>query len=386
MARIYLDNGATSWPKPEAVYDAVDAYQRTLGAPAGRGTYAAALEVDRRIDRTRWRLARLIDAGDPRQIVFCYSGTDALSLALRGLLRPGDHVVTSVFDHNSVLRPLRHEEACGRVEVTRLAGSGDGCVTVDEVRDALTERTRLVVLTHASNVTGVVQPIEAIGQLLQSHPALLLVDAAQTVGHLPLSVRRLQCDFLAAPAHKGLLAPTGTGFLYVAPGREAMLEPLRYGGTGTSSESDEAPRELPAKYEAGNLNAPGLVGLEAALAWLEERTVEAIAAHGQRLGQLLRQGLSELPQVTVYGPAEAAGCPRAPLLSFNVDDLPSQETAILLNQLAGIEVRAGFHCAPRMHASLQTAELGGTVRASWGPFTTEDEIHALLATLAQILP
>ncbi len=381
---IYLDNAATSWPKPEEVYVAVDQYQRQLGTSVGRGGISSAsLRVDRLVDQARWRLAKLIDAEHARQLVFTYSGTDALTMALRGLLRPGDHVVTTECEHNSVLRPLRYWERQERITVTRVACDVSGRVDPRAIQSALTAKTRLVAVIHASNVTGVIQPIAEIGQLLADHPARFLVDAAQTVGHVPLSVRALGCDLLAAPCHKGLMAPTGTGFLYLAEGVERELEPLRLGGTGSSSESDEQPAEMPDRFEAGNHNAPGLVGLAASLEYIERMTMERIADHGRQLGMHLMERLAAMEHVTVYG-AQDGSAERAPLLSFNVRDLPPHETAVLLDQMAGIQTRPGFHCAPRMHASLQTLALGGTVRVSWSVFTQEAEIDVLCDIVEQL--
>lgn len=386
---IYLDNAATSWPKPEAVYAAVDDYQRNLGTSVGRGGISAAsLRVDRLVEQARWRLARLVDASHARQIVFTYSGSDALTMALRGLLRPGDHVVTTDCEHNSVLRPLRYWEKQQRIRVTRVACDDRGRVDPLAIQSALTDQTRIVAVIHASNVTGVIQPVEEIGEIVAQHPARFLVDAAQTVGHIPLSVRSMQCDLLAAPCHKGLFAPTGTGFLYLAEGTEKELEPLRLGGTGSSSESDEQPEALPDRLEAGNHNAPGLVGLAAALEFLEQRSVEAIAEHSRRLGARLLDRLASMRHVTLYG-ASADGprngsVERAPLLSFNLRDLAPHETSTLLDQMAGIQTRPGFHCAPRMHASLQSLALGGTVRVSWSVFTQAAEIDALCDAVEQL--
>lgn len=384
MPRIYLDNAATSWPKPEAVYAAVDQYQRQLGAAAGRGVYAEALEVDRRVGQTRQALARLIAAESPACVVFTYSGTDALHLAIQGLVQPGDHIVTSVCDHNAVLRPLREAERRGICRVTRIGCDAAGVVRPSEVREALEDQTRLVVLTHASNVTGAVQPLEEIGDLLARHSARFLIDAAQTVGHLPVSVRELRCDLLAAPCHKGLLAPTGTGFLYVSPETQKVLRPVRLGGTGTSSDSDDPPEGYPEAYEAGNANVPGLMGLQAGLAYLAERGVACIADHEAALTRQLWEGLQGLAAVRLFGPPPQSGRDRAAVVSLQVDGYDPQEVAALLDQVAGIQVRAGFHCAPRMHRALQTDTGGGTVRISGGAMNTPDQIDQVVRVLQSL--
>ena len=361
--RIYLDNAATSWPKPDSVYEAIDDYQRRLGAPAGRGTYREALEVERRLDQTRSALASLIGATSPKQIIFAYSGTDALTLALLGLLRLGDHVVTTTSEHNAVLRPLRYLEKVGRIQVTRVAPNSEGIVPADAVVAGLRDETRLVALIHVSNVTGAVQPIEEVARRLRQHKALLLVDAAQSVGHLPLNVTEIGCDLLAAPGHKGLLGPLGTGFLYIAPGRESDLQPVRIGGTGTQSDQDEVPDELPYRFEAGNLNVPGLIGLGAGIQYVLERGVIAIEEHEQQLRRQLIDTLADIPGVTVHEPGLSG---RGGIVSLTVSGYDPQELAVLLDQVASIQVRAGFHCAPQIHEALGTRAGGGTVRISPG--------------------
>jgi cysteine desulfurase family protein len=379
--RIYLDNAATSWPKPDSVYDAVDDYQRRLGAPAGRGAYREALEIERRLEQTRSDLASLIGATSPQQIIFTYSGTDALTLALLGLLRSGDHVVTSATEHNAVLRPLRHLEKEGRIQVTRIAPNAEGVVPTDAILDGLRAETRLVALIHVSNVTGAVQPVEEVALRLRQHQALLLVDAAQSVGHLPLNVTQIGCDLLAAPGHKGLFGPLGTGFLYVAPGRERDLRPVRLGGTGTQSDQDEAPDELPFRFEAGNLNVPGLVGLGAGIRYVLERGVTAIAEHEQQLRQQLLAQLTDMPGAIVYGPRQSGV---GGVVSLNLNGYEPQELAALLDQVASIQVRAGFHCAPRIHDALGTRTRGGTVRISPGALNTEEDLAVLASTLQQL--
>lgn len=382
MQRIYLDNAATSWPKPEAVYAAVDHYQRTLGAPAGRGTYAQAAEVERQVLGCRLALAELLHVSDPRRIVLTFNGTDALNLALYGLLRPGDHVVTSVCEHNSVLRPLAALRDRRQVAVTYVPADRAGRVDPDDIRRACTPRTRLIALVHASNVTGTIQPAEAVGQIAREAGAYFLLDAAQTLGYLPVDVQRMGVHLLAAPGHKGLLGPLGTGLLYVAEGVEAELQPIRQGGTGTHSEEEAQPRELPDRYEAGNLNVPGIVGLQAGVRHVLAAGVEAERARQQRLMTRLLAGLHELDGVQVYGPPDAAG--RVGLVSLRWEGLSPQELASVLDAQWSIQTRAGLHCAPRMHASLGTLP-EGTLRLSVGHFTTLDQIDTVLAALAAIV-
>src|SRR3954452_22403577 len=262
--RIYLDNAATTWPKPEAVYDAVDHYQREIGAPNGRSGYREAQESNRIVERARRGVADLIGASDASHIILGLNCSDMLNLAIRGVVRPGDHVVTTVCDHNSVLRPLRMLSEAANVEVTYVRCDRQGFVSPDDVKAAIRPSTRLVAVNHASNVTGAIQPIDEIGRVVRATDALFLVDAAQSLGHVPIDVRMTYADLLAAPGHKGLLGPLGTGILYIRPGIEREVTPLRYGGTGTQSDEDRQPDVLPQKYEPGNHNLVGLAGLVAA--------------------------------------------------------------------------------------------------------------------------
>lgn len=382
MPRIYLDNAATSWPKPPAVYEAVDRYQRTLGAAAGRGAYRDASEVERQVLETRRRLAQLTGLPDPRRVIFTLNGTDSLNLALHGLLRPGDHVVTSVAEHNSTLRPLRHLEAKLGIEVTRVDCDGHGLVDVDEYRRALRSNTRLLSLVHVSNVTGAIQPIGEIGRLAQEKGLLFLVDAAQSLGHLSINLAETAIDLLAAPGHKGLLGPLGTGVLFVASRVESQLEPLRQGGTGTHSESDVQPESLPDRYESGNLNVPGILGLGAGVDFVLKRGLTALHRHELKLTERMLSGLRAIRGVSVYGPLDAAQ--RLGVVSFNLAGYDPQEVAALLDAEHTIQVRAGLHCAPLMHAALGTSALGGTIRLSVGPFTTSDEIDETIAAVEEI--
>ena len=374
--RIYLDNAATSWPKPESVYLAVEQFQRQIGAPAGRSTYREAVEVERLVAAARRRVAELIGVPDPRRIVFTANGTDSLNLALHGLLRTGDHVVTSVVEHNSILRPLRYLETQARITVDRVPCDAIGLVDPDAIRRAIRPNTRLIALIHASNVTGAIQPIEAVGRIAREHGVLFLVDAAQTLGQIEFDVAAVGAHLVAAPGHKGLLGPLGTGILYIAPGLEGQLEPIRQGGTGTRSESDVQPDSLPDRYEAGNHNVLGIIGLAAGVAELQRCGVAQIRRHHEALTTRLLTGLSSLPGVTLYGPRDARR--QVGVVSINVTGYDPQEVAGALDQAHRVQVRAGIHCAPRMHRSLGTESVGGTVRFSVGSFNTEAEIDTAI--------
>ena len=383
-ARIYLDNAATSFPKPEAVVRAVTEYLTQCGVAAGRGHSRRATELDGRIAACRAVLARLWNAESPREIVFTLNGTDSLNLAIHGCLRPGDHMVTTELEHNSVLRPLRVWETERDVSLTIIPPEADGRVSAARIAASLRSNTRLVAMSHASNVTGVVQPIEEVGQQLRARPEVLfLVDAAQTAGHLPIDVQQSRIDLLCCSGHKGLLGTLGTGVVYLRSSRVPEVRSLRQGGTGSQSESLDQPTESPDKYESGNPNAVGLVGLAAAIEWIHAHGVGALAEQASRRVSQLYEGLTSNPSVRVLSP-DPSLVPNVGVISFVVDRIDPRITATLLDAHFGIEVRAGLHCAPLVHRSLGTLETGGTVRASVGPFTTEADIDALLTALLMI--
>jgi cysteine desulfurase family protein len=382
LMRIYLDNAATSWPKPEAVYAAVDQYQREVGAAAGRGAYQHAIEAQRTVDAARRGCATLLGVTDPLRIVFAANGTDALNLAIHGLLRSGDRVVTTVCEHNSVLRPLAEAQRSLGINLTVVGCDEHGRVDLDELRRALRPKTRLLAITHASNVTGAVQPVVEAAAAAHAVGALVLVDAAQTAGHVPTNVDELGADLLACSGHKGLLGPLGTGALYVREGIESDLTPVRQGGTGIDSQADRQPDTLPWRYEAGNLNVAALAGLAAATMFCLERSIGALAAHESALIAQLREGLSSIEGVRVYGPPRLEH--RAPVVSFSVEGYDPQEFAAALDASAGVQCRAGLHCAPRMHAALGSDKIGGLVRMSVGWSTTEQEVETALRAVAAI--
>ena len=380
--RIYLDNAATSWPKPEGVYAAVEHYQRLLGAPAGRGVYREAAAVDDAVQSTRSSLAKLLDVPDPSRVTFAFSCTDAINLVLHGVLKLGDHVVTSTLEHNAVLRPLRWLEENRGVEVTRIACNESGFVAPEQFQAAVRSNTRLVVLSHASNVTGAIQPVAEVGRIAHRNGALFLVDAAQSLGHMPVSVEQLGADFLASSGHKGLLGPTGTGLLYVRPGCEEFLESLRQGGTGTQSEIDRQPAVLPEKYEAGTQNIPGIIGLGAGVSYLLERGLDDVRHHAIDLTSRLHKGLSGIAGVRVYGPTDAAA--QIGIVTVNLDGYSPRDLATALDAGYRIQVRSGYHCAAQIHRTLGTFDSGGAVRFSIGPFNTTEDIDEAIHCFGEI--
>lgn len=381
---IYLDNAATSFPKPAPVYEAVVSFLRSNGGAAGRGAHSKADSAARTIQQCRERTARLLNAESLDRIAFTFNCTDSLNLLLRGILKQGDHVITSRLEHNSVLRPLTDLQMQKDVTVDYLDfDPATGLLDVGALEELLKSRpTRLVVLSHASNVLGTVQPIQQLAQVAHQHAALFLLDAAQTVGHLPLDCRQLNVDFLAAAGHKGMLGPLGTGIVYVREGLESGLTNVRSGGTGTTSEQIRQPQTMPARLESGNMNGPGLAGLNAAVQWLLEQDLgklhEKAAAQCHALGTALR----ELPGVRILAPE--SGRQNVGIVSFVIDELDAADVAAILDQSFGIQCRAGLHCAPLCHQHLQTDAIGGAVRLSPGPFTTDEQVDATVDALKQI--
>jgi len=383
MPRHYFDNAATSFPKPPAVTAAVTRYLQECGAPAGRGAYREATEVSRTVDRCRRAAATFFGVSDPRRMIFTFNGTDSLNLAILGLCRPGDHVITSTWEHNSVLRPLRMLEATRDVEVTRLEPDAAGRIDPRQVSSAWQANTRLVAMQHANNVIGVIQPIAEMGAIVRERGGIFLVDAAQSAGHVPIDVKAQSIDLLASAGHKGLLGPLGTGLLYVGERISDELHPLRYGGTGTSSEDDRQPSELPEKFESGNLNVPGIVGLDASLTWLQQRDLSSGYLHEQTCLLDLWNGLRSMAHVTLYGD-NPVDVPRTGVISLNVRGYDPQDAALILDEHFGVQCRAGLHCAPGVHSTFRTLAQGGTLRFSIGPFTTSADIQAALAAVASL--
>ncbi len=383
-SRIYLDNAATSFPKPETVYRAVENYQRGCGSAVGRGAYHSSLDILQKVRSCRHRIATLFGAESPERIIFTFNGTDGLNLAIHGLLdhHQGGHVVTTAVEHNSVLRPLRSLENRNQIQLTIVGLDARGRYSPQEIEQALTPQTRLVAITHVSNVTGTIQPIEEVAEICRRRGVPVLVDAAQSAGHLPLDLRALPVDLVACPGHKGLLGPLGTGVLYIRPGMEERLESTRQGGTGTQSELDVQPMDLPDKFESGNHNAPGLAGLDEGVAFIQQRTMASLYTHERELTARLLDGLLSIDGVTVYGLQEVTG--RVGVVSFNKAGYAPQDVAAILDASAQIEVRAGLHCAPLVHRLLGTVREGGTVRISIGCMNTADDIDRAVASIREL--
>jgi cysteine desulfurase / selenocysteine lyase len=376
---IYLDNAATSFPKPEAVYQALDRFARHDLANPGRAGHKMALAAERALDDGRHLLNQLFHGEAPERFIFTLNCTDALNMAFKGVLREGDHVITTDLEHNSISRPLRAMELAGRITLTRVRADAGGTIDPDAIRQALTPRTRLIALTHASNVLGTIQPVSDIGRIARERDLLFLVDAAQTAGAVPIDVQAMHIDLLAFPGHKSLLGPTGTGALYVGP--RARVGAWREGGTGGDSASETQPREFPYFLEGGTPNVLGVAGLAAGVKYVQEQGIERIHQREVALTARLWRRLEEIGGYEVFGHHDLTR--RVGTLSFRSAALPAAELGGILDQAFEVAVRPGLHCAPYTHRSLGTFP-DGTVRVSTGPFNTEDDIDHLARALADI--
>ena len=370
---IYLDNAATSFPKPPEVIRAVSGVMEKIGGNPGRGGHRGALAGGRIMEACREAAARIAGVTAPERVIFCFNCTDALNMALRGTLHVGDEVLVSHAEHNAVMRPLMGYHDAGKITVRILPPDASGRLAPDTVRAAIGPKTALCVLCHASNVTGIVQPARSIAAACHDFGVPLLLDAAQTAGTEDIAA--VGADMIAMPGHKGLLGPMGTGLLCLGEGM--LPRPFREGGTGSLSDSLRQPDMLPDRLESGTANLPGIAGLLQGLRFVTRHRA-AMAEYEHYLAEKLRTGLGNIPGVTVYGgPADA---PRVAVVSFNVADLDSGEVADALNR-QHIAVRGGLHCAPSIHAYLGTT---GAVRASLGPFNTEKDVDALLLSVQRL--
>jgi cysteine desulfurase / selenocysteine lyase len=378
---IYLDNAATSFPKPEAVYQALDQFARTSLANPGRAGHRMAIGAEQALDAARHALNQFFRGAAAERWIFTLNCTDGLNLAIKGIVRPGDHVVTTDLEHNSISRPLRALEKAGAITLTQVASEA-GYVDPDAIRRAITPGTSLVAMTHASNVVGTVQPIEAIAPIIRESGALFLVDAAQSAGVVPIDLRETAIDLLAFPGHKALYGPTGTGALYVGPRTDGRIRSWREGGTGGDSSSPTQPVQLPYALEGGTPNVLGVAGLAAGVAWVAQRGVDNLRNHEvDLLGRVVdwshqSDGWQVLGR---WDPRTHVGA-----LSLIVpESLAPQDIAAILDTSFDIAVRPGLHCAPYIHRRLGTVP-DGTLRISPGPFTSPGDIEALIHALSEI--
>lgn len=376
---IYLDHAATSWPKPPAVTEAVINAMLNDAANPGRGSHAMAVRASRILFETRKHLAKLFNIKNPNDIAFTSNTTMSLNMAIKGWLKPGDHVIATSVEHNSVRRPLYYLEQTIGIEVTYVESDERGFLNLDDVANAIRPNTTLAVVNHSSNLLGTIMPVAEIAELTKKHGIKLLVDAAQSAGIIPVDVRAMGIDMLAFPGHKGLLGPQGTGGLYINP--ELDLVPLLHGGTGSQSEAREQPQVRPDRYEAGTQNTPGLAGLKAGVQYVLNETVQKIHTKEWTLTQRLLEGLKSVNGVKLMGPD--LGEQRTGIVAFNLTGVDPSELSFILDQHYRIAVRAGFHCTPLAHACAGTTETGA-IRASVGVFTTNGEIDTLTMAIKEI--
>ncbi|MEG0250628.1 MAG: aminotransferase class V-fold PLP-dependent enzyme [Peptostreptococcus sp.] len=375
---IYLDNAATTFPKPESVYKAIDDCMRYHCANPGRSGHKMAMESARIVEDTRDLVAKLFNIKNPMDVIYTFNATDSLNLAIKGFLHSGDHVITTTMEHNSVLRPIMELEKIG-VEHTFVKADANGKVNPSDIEAAIKDNTKMIAIIHASNVVGTLIDIDAIGKIAKKHNIAYLVDASQSAGIYDIDVQSMNIDMLAMPGHKGLLGPQGTGLLYV--NGDIKLDSQRQGGTGSRSAEIVQPDLYPDKYESGTHNTPGIAGLGAGIQFLLDTGIENIKNHEEELSQYMIDEILKIDGVTLYGPKSAKE--RAAVIALNIRDLDSGEVTFRLDREYDIATRSGIHCAPLAHESIGTIKQGA-VRFSLGYFTTKEEVDKAIEALKVI--
>lgn len=378
---IYLDNAATSYPKPDEVYTFMDAFYRSFGVNPGRSGYDLCMETGALVDTTRKMLADFFNGSDSNRLCFSYNSTDALNLIIFGMLKQGDHAITTTLEHNSVLRPLYHQSQLNGVQVDYIPFDANGFVDPDDFRKKIKANTRLVIVNHGSNVIGTLQPVEAIGRICREYGVPFAVDASQSAGKVPINIEQQHIDIVAFTGHKSLFGPTGIGGLYVREGID--IRHTRAGGTGVRSAHRMHLDEYPYRLEYGTGNVMGIAGLHAGLKWIKDRGIDDIYDHEMTLNRLLRDGLRELDGVALHCQDNLAD--HISVISFNIDKMESLDVGTLLDGEYNIACRTGLQCAPLVHEQLGTAQIGGSVRMSIGPFNTENDIKAAIDAVGEIV-
>lgn len=376
---IYLDNAATTFPKPEIVYKTMDTFYRTLGANPGRSGHRMAVAAEKEIEDTRTVVARLFGIRDSMRLILTFNATDAINMGIKGFLKPGDHAITTFLEHNAVSRALHGLEKRGIITITKVKNSPDGFINPVDIKKAITSKTRFIVMAHAPNVLGTIQPIRDIGRIAREDNCIFMVDAAQTAGVCEIDVNECFIDMIAFTGHKGPLGPTGTGGLYV--GERLTLDPWREGGTGFEAASLTQPEELPFKLESGTPNTVGIAGLRAGIEFVLSKKISTIRAHEQHLTSKLMQAFQHDQRFTLYGTTDITK--KVGILSMNVKGFKPQEVGGILDQTFNIAVRPGLHCAPFAHQMIGTFP-DGTIRISPGCFNTEDDIDQLISAFTKI--
>ena len=374
----YFDNAATTFPKPEVVYRKIMEAMEGYGANPGRSGHKLALKMNRGIYDTRLSLSQLFNIGNPMNLIFTFNCTESLNLAIKGLLKPGDHVITTSMEHNSVLRPIKYMEKFG-VETTIVSANLLGEINPDDIKNSIKKNTKLIVTTHISNLTGTIMPIKEIGDIAKEKGILYLVDAAQSAGVYSLDVTSMNIDMIAFPGHKGLLGPQGTGGLYIKEGLE--IQETLQGGTGSMSESLLQPDMSPDRYESGTPNGPGIIGLGAGVEYIKSKGIDNIRKHEESLTKYFLEEASKINGIKLYGPCDINK--QAAVVSLNIKDYDSSEIAYILDEQYDIMVRPGLHCAPLAHKTIGTFDQG-VVRFSFSPFNTMEEIEYAIKSLREI--
>ena len=374
---IYMDNAATTMQKPQQVIDAVAAAMCSMGN-AGRGAHAASLGAARTIYDAREKLACFFHAENPKQIAFTMNSTESLNIALKGVLNPGDHVITTMLEHNSVLRPLYELQEKG-TELTILKSNPQGTPHYEDFEKAIKENTKAIVCTHGSNLTGNLVDVKRVGEIAKKHGVLFIVDASQTAGVFPIDVQEMGIDILCFTGHKGLLGPQGTGGIYVREG--LIVRPLLCGGSGVQTYNKKHPSEMPTALEAGTLNGHGIAGLDAAVEYLMETGIDTIREREQDLMWRFYEGVKDIPGVKVYG--DFSTRERCAIVTLNIGDYDSSEVSDELLMTYGISTRAGGHCAPLMHEALGTVEQGA-VRFSFSHYNTDEELNTAIQAVKEM--
>lgn len=374
----YFDNAATSYPKPDEVYGVLIEVMKNKGGNPGRGSHVMALEAFRAVYETRVKLAELFNVKDPLRIAFTQNATMSLNFAIKGLLKEGDHVITTSLEHNSVLRPLFSMEDQDGVELTIIDADSHGRINIESIEAAVKKNTRAIVITHASNLTGTIIPIKKVGEIAKEHDILLIVDASQSAGILEIDVEDMNIDILCFTGHKSLFGPQGTGGIYLRKGVE--LKPLMEGGSGSHSKLRRQPRDMPDLLECGTLNAPAIAALGAGVDFILKKGLENIRKHEKDIAEAFINGLKNIDEVKIYGPETEE---RTPVVAINIAEIDPSEISSLLDEEYSIAVRPGMHCAPLAHKSIGTYETGA-VRFSFGYFNTMKEISYAIEAIKDI--
>ena len=375
---VYFDNAATTFPKPDIVYDRVMKVMKEYGANPGRSGHKLALKASREIFETRNLISKFFNTGNPMNIIFTFNCTESLNIGIKGILKPGDHVITTSMEHNSVLRPIKYLEKTG-VESTIIKADEKGIIDPLDIQRAIKPNTKLIVTTHVSNLTGSIMPIKSIGEIAKENNIYYLVDAAQSAGVYNIDVQKMNIDILAFPGHKGLLGPQGTGGLYIRD--DIDLEGIFQGGTGSVSYSLEQPEIKPDKYESGTINAPGVIGLGEGIRYIMEKGINNIRIYEEELTKHFIEEAMKIDGIKLYGPLDINK--QGAVVSLNIRDVDSSEVSYLLDEEYDIAVRPGLHCAPLAHKTIGTFEQG-VIRFSFGLFNTHKEIEYGIKALKEI--